>query len=318
MYKCPGVFRKEQGKLPQKGVPKRRLKNAAASLGFAAPRAETAEVFEPVFFETAVGSPALGVPPSLLPNNPPNTPAVALSTAFCACEYTELCSLPVSLVASSSTYAFVFFFVFFVFLDETFESFPDPTLGSAAKTGAFRIGLPMNIFEVTNTPSSRVTVRATTRKSPSLHRRTSNTRSSSTSTHTSPSHRAVTFITLPSGATISRCRPISVRFTTAVSPSMVVSSNTPASRSCASACSSFAFTTEGAPVANALPNASRKPAWLSTACVSQVPLRSGRGSNSPPPGSIVAVVVPTSPRQSRRRRSEARATSGEEFFVTRG
>lgn len=47
-------------------------------------------------------------------------------------------------------------------------------------------------------------------------------------------------------------------------------------------------------------------------------LRSGRGSNSPPPGSIVAVVVPTSPRQSRRRRSEARVTSGEEFFVTRG
>jgi hypothetical protein len=40
----------------------------------------------------------------------------------------------------------------------------------------------------------------------------------------------------------------------------------------------LAFTCPGTPVANAEPNASRNPAWLSTAWVSHVPLRSRGGS----------------------------------------
>ena len=201
---------------------------------------------------------------------------VAVSTAFSTCEYTDSASLPASLPASasSSNAASADFLDFLDFLLDLRDfTASDASGAGAANTGALRLGLPMNILDVTSVPSSRVTVRAKTRKSPSRHRRVSSTRSSSTSTQTSPSHRAVTRIADPSGATISRGLPTSVRFTTAVSPSMAVSSRTPASRSCASECSSLAFTCPGTPVANAEPNASRNPAWLSTAWVSHVPLR---------------------------------------------
>ena len=204
---------------------------------------------------------------------------VAVSTAFSTCEYTDSASLPASLPASasSSNAASADFLDFLDFLLDLRDfTASDASGAGAANTGALRLGLPMNILDVTSVPSSRVTVRAKTRKSPSRHRRVSSTRSSSTSTQTSPSHRAVTRIADPSGATISRGLPTSVRFTTAVSPSMAVSSRTPASRSCASECSSLAFTCPGTPVANAEPNASRNPAWLSTAWVSHVPLRVDR------------------------------------------
>ena len=142
----------------------------------------------------------------------------------------------------------------------------------ASNAGAFVLGAPMNALLVTSVPSSFVTVRATTSSSPSRHLRVSITSESSTSTQTSPSHRAVTVIVAPSGPTISHGCPTRVRFTTAVSPSTSVSSSAPPSRSCVRTWSSFGRTTAGMPVWNAEPNARRNGSWLSTAYVSHEPL----------------------------------------------